>query len=284
MRNTSKVFLAGLLCLALGPAVQAANGGRPADEESALQLVSYTPDARGEYEYGFLDIFMGSGAPDMKLEFHNSQPNITLNNTAANDLGISVGSFSSDTRFKTVTFDKLATGGFGPIVVRYGRYGKGVLGRDVELSFEQRNIKKQTAEWKHDGGLAGNVPFGTADYATVKSLGLTGELLIRYPGGRLDPYIGAGLGLSLNQINMPYVKGHTNSSVLSRPVEDLGVGLMLRVPVGLRVKLGSRIQLVTELRYELNHIFFDRKISGESDTITLSGAKFLAGLGYTFRP
>lgn len=282
MRNTAKVLSAALLCLAMCHAAQAADRGRPDHGGAVQQVVSYDPDPYTDREYDFLDIFMGFGAPDMKLEFRNSQPNITLNNTGANDLGISVGSLSSDTHFKTVTFEKLATDGLGPIAVRYGGYGKSVMGGDVELSYAQCNVKKQTAAWKLNGAAAGNVPFAAADYATVKSLGITGALLVRYPGARLEPYSGAGVGLSLNQINMPYVKGHTNSSVLSRPVEDLGVGLMLRVPVGLRVRLGGRVQLVTELRYELNHIFFDRKISGESDTITLSGVKFLGGLGYMF--
>lgn len=276
MRNTAIVLSSGLLCLALGA------GARAAEEESALQLVSYSPDVRGEHEYGFLDVFTGFGAPGMKLQFRNSQPNITLNNTAANDLGISVGSLGSDTHFKTVTFEKLATGGLGPIAVRYGRYGKGALGGDVELSFGKCNIKKQTAGLKLDGAGAGNVTFGADDYATVRSLGLTGGLLLRHPGRRLDPYIGVGLGLSLNHIDLPRVKGHTNSSVLSRPVEEMGVGLMARLPAGLRVKLGGSLQLVAELRYELNHIFFDRKISGESDTMTLAGVRGLAGLGYMF--
>lgn len=282
MRDTAKVLSAALLCLALCHAAQAAGRGRPDYGGAAQQLVSYDPDPYSEHKYGFLDVFMGAGSPDMKLVFGNSQPNITLNNTGANDLGISVGSLSSDTHFKTVSFGKLATAGLGPIAVRYGGYGKGILGGDVELSFAQCNVKKQTAAWKLNGAGAGNVTFSTDDYATVKSLGVTGALLVRYPGKRLDPYVGAGVGLSLNQINMPYVKSHLNSSVLPRPVKDLGMGLMLRVPVGVRLRLGSRIQLVTELRYELNHILFDRKISGESDTITLSGVKFLGGLGYMF--
>ena len=98
----------------------------------------------------------------------------------------------------------------------------------------------------------------------------------------MDPYFGLGLGLSLNTITLPYAKGFTNSSIFSRPVEDMGVGFMFRVPIGARFKAGKNFQIVTELRYELNHIMFDRGISGEEDTITLSGAKFIVGMGFTF--
>lgn len=262
-----------------------ASAAQPAYEQPQQQVVSYTPTprARGKYEYTFIDVFMGFGAPNMALKFSNTKGNIMLNNSYTNDLGIRVTSYSSNKYFRTVAFDKLATEGLGPIAMRIGRFGRGPLGGDLELSFEKRSIKKQTAAWVLNGASGGNVTFGTNDYVTVKALGISGDLLLRIPSERLDPYFGLGLGFSLDYITLPYVKGYTASTVFSRPVEELGVGLMFRLPVGLRVKLGNNTQLVTELRYEINHIFFNRgNISGEEDTITLSGAKFLAGLGFTF--
>ncbi|OGR81774.1 MAG: hypothetical protein A2X32_09845 [Elusimicrobia bacterium GWC2_64_44] len=237
---------------------------------------------RGEFAYGFFDIFMGFGSPNMALEFYNSNANITLNNTYTNDLGIKVDSFVTNRDFRTVRFDKLLTEGAGPIAFRVGGFGNGPVGGDLELSYEKRNIKAQTAAWALNGLSGGNVTFSSNDYATVKTFGISGDLLLRIPTPKVDPYFGLGLGLSLNTITLPYAKGFTNSSIFSRPVEDMGVGFMFRVPIGARFKAGKNFQIVTELRYELNHIMFDRGISGEEDTITLSGAKFIVGMGFTF--
>ncbi len=267
------------------PAFQAAPAAQqPAYQQPAAQTtITRAPYVRGKYEYGFFDIFMGFGSPNMSLKFENTNSNITLNNTYNNDLGILVGSLPGNVDFKSVEFDKLTTEGTGPIAFRIGGFGKGAVGGDFELSYEKRNTKQQTAAWKLNGVSAGNVTFNSNDYATVKSFGMSGDLLIRHAGERVDPYFGIGLGLSLNSVTLPYVKGFTNSSYFSRPVEDFGVGLMFRIPAGLRIKLGEKTQLVTELRYEMNHIFFDRGgVAGESDTITLSGVKFNAGLGFTF--
>jgi TolB-like protein len=237
---------------------------------------------RGEYAYGFFDIFMGFGAPNMALEFANTNGNITLNNTYTNDLGINVDAFTVNRDFRTVRFDKLVTEGAGPVAFRVGGFGNGPVGGDLELSFERRNVKAQTAAWTLNGVSGGNVTFNSNDYATVKTFGISGDLLLRIPTPKVDPYFGIGFGLSLNTITLPYAKGFTNSSVFSRPVEDFGAGFMFRVPVGARFKAGKNFQIVTELRYEMNHIMFDRGISGEEDTITLSGAKFIVGMGFTF--
>jgi len=238
---------------------------------------------RGEFAYGFFDVFMGFGAPNMALEFANSNNNINMS-----ELGItrydSLGNPLSDAAvFRSVRWDKLVTDGLGPIAFRVGGFGNGPLGGDLELSFEKRNIKAQKAPWLINGASAGNFTFGSSDYATVKSFGISGDLLLRVPTKRADPYFGIGAGLSLNSVTMPSVKGLTNSTTyLSRPVEDFGAGFMLRIPVGLRIKTGANMHIVTELRYEMNYIMFDRGINGESDTITLSGVKFLVGLGFTF--
>lgn len=246
---------------------------------------SYSRAPRGEFQYGFFDIFMGFGAPNMALEYSNSIPNITISNdySVNNDIGIRVPAFpAGGNNYTSVKFDKLATEGFGPFAMRVGGFGNGPVGGDIEFSFESRNIKPQTAAWSLNGIPAGNVTFNTNDYATVKSFGISGDLLLRVPTKKIDPYFGIGLGLSLNSITLPYAKGFGSSSTLSRPGDDFGAGFMFRVPIGMRIKAGNNFQIVTELRYEMNYVMFDRGISGESDTITLSGAKFLIGMGFTF--
>lgn len=246
---------------------------------------SYSRAPRGEYQYGFFDIFMGFGSPNMALEYSNTTPNITISNDylVNNDIGIKVPSFpAGGNNYTSVRFDKLQTQGFGPFALRVGGFGNGPIGGDVEFSFESRNIKPQTAAWSLNGLTAGNVTFGTNDYATVKSFGISGDLLVRVPTKKVDPYFGIGLGLSLNSITLPYAKGLGSTTTMTRPGDDFGAGFMFRVPIGMRIKAGPNFQIVTELRYEMNHVMFDRGIANESDTITISGAKFLVGMGFTF--
>ncbi|OGR68321.1 MAG: hypothetical protein A2081_01880 [Elusimicrobia bacterium GWC2_61_19] len=258
---------------------------QPAYQQPAAAAPMRAPVARGEHEYGFFDIFMGFGAPDMKLEFSNANGNITLSNLPGdtnNDLGIDLNSIIGHADYRTVTWDKLKTEGVGPIAFRVGGFGKGALGGDIELSYEKRNIAAQDTTWSLNGGAPGNFTFTSNDYATVKTFGISGDLLIRHAGKKVDPYFGIGLGLSLNSIELPYVKGFTNGSFV-RPTEDMGLGFMFRIPVGLRMKIAEKTQLVAELRYELNSISFDRGgVSGESDSIVLSGVKFIVGMGFDF--
>ena len=152
----------------------------------------------------------------------------------------------------------------------------------MELSLEKRNIKPQSTTWTLNNGSPGNFTFNNEDYLTVTSFGISGDLLIRVPGEKVDPYFGMGLGLSLNSIELPYVQGFTNSSTRSRPVDQMGIGLMFRLPVGARIRINDKTQIVTELRYELNSIGFDRDIKSEEDRIVISGVKFLVGMGFNF--
>lgn len=260
---------------------------QPVYEQSVMKQTAAAGQPRGKYQYGFFDVFLGFGSPAMNMEFSNANANITLDNSYNNDLGICVGNtcpvvptVSKD--YKTVTWEKLKTEGFGPIALRVGGFGKRALGGDLELSFEKRNIAAQDTTWSLNSGAPAKFTFGTNDYATVKTFGISGDLLIRHAGVKVDPYFGIGLGLSLNAIELPYVKGYTNGSFV-KPTEDFGLGLMFRIPVGMRIRIADKTQLVAELRYELNSIRFDRGgVRGESDTILLSGAKFIVGMGFNF--
>lgn len=268
----------------------AAAGQQPDYQQPAYQPVqqakSNAPYARGRNEYGFFDVFYGFGSPKMKLKFTNSNSNIRITapggSESYNDLGITCTGCGNPSSFKSVEWSSLKTEGIGPIAFRVGGFGKRALGGDLELSFEKRNIAAQDTTWSLNGAASKTFKFGTNDYATVKSFGISGDLLIRHPGERVDPYLGIGLGMSLNSIELPYVKGFTDGSFV-RPTDDFGLGLMFRIPVGLRIRIGDKTQLVAEARYEINSIHFDRgAISGESDNITLSGVKFNVGMGFMF--
>ncbi|MEA3306270.1 MAG: FlgO family outer membrane protein [Elusimicrobiota bacterium] len=264
-------------------------GGDEATPQPVQEAV-YKPKAKktstrtkGKHEYGYFDLFVGFGAPSINLEFANPLNNITLTANASdstNDLGINFTGTPGD--FKSIKWTELESEGVGPISMRVGGFGKGAIGGAMELSLEKRNIKVQDATWSLNDGPEANFSFGTEDYLTVTSFGISGDLYIRHAGKKIDPYIGMGLGLSLNSITLPYVKGFTNSSTFSKPVEQMGIGLMFKLPVGARIRIDEKTQIVTELRYEMNSIGFDRDIKSEEDRIVIHGVKFLIGMGFNF--
>lgn len=232
---------------------------------------------RSKYSYGFFDIFAGFGSPNMSLSFTNSHNNIALY-----DLGVSLYNGSNLTGLNSVKWDSLTTSGAGPIAMRIGGFGPGAVGGDFEFSYETRTSKAQSTTWSVNNGSKANFNMGYTDYVTVKSFGMSGDLLVRVPGTTIDPYFGIGLGMSLDAVDLPYVRGYTDGSFV-RPTNDLGVGFIFRIPIGMRIKIADNTQLLTELRYELNSVHFTRGgISGESDNVTTSGVKFIVGMGFDF--
>lgn len=252
---------------------------QPAYEQPAYQQPAHTPPARyarprGEYEYGFVDIFLGFGSPNMSVEFANSVRRMSASELAP--WSTPAGTFSS------VKADKLKTGGFGPLALRIGGYGNGPVGGAFEMGLESRFVAAQTAPFSFDG-VTYNKMIGADDWLKVTTFHMAGDLLFRFTKkSPVEPYFGMGLGLTLNAVNMPYTKGFTNSSYLSAPVEDFGVGVMGQFPVGIRAKIGDSVKAIAELRYQFNRFTFDRGISGETDTVTLSGAYFNLGIGFGF--
>ena len=240
---------------------------------------------KSPYAYGYFDMFYGMGSPNMKLEFHNSNGDIYLSDLNVYDPSDPYGYNS----YTSVEWDKLKTGGIGPIAMRFGSYGGGNVGGAFEIGYEKRNIKPQSTKWSLDYGTPEDFTFRHNDYLTVSSFYMGGALMVRFTkGSPVEPYIGLGLGISLNSINMPYVYGLTGSSasVMTKPTTDFGVGLVADIPFGLRFKLGpagsKAPQLFTEVRYQLNTMSFDRGISGERDVLTLSGVYFNAGISINY--
>lgn len=252
------------------PAYQQPVYQQPAYQQPAAPMAR----ARGEFEYGFFDIIMGGGNRTIDIAYENSGNGIYFNQIGFTASGISNGPYSE------IKIEDLQGVGMGPVGIRVGGFGKGALGGDFEFSVSRHDVEPQKAAGTRNG-LPTNfsLPAG-GNYLTMTSFGFSGDLLLRVPTKKVDPYIGMGLGISLNRVQLPYVYGYTNSSIFSRPVDDFGVGLMLRVPMGVRIKIDPKFHLMAELRYELNTVYFDRGISAESDTITSSGMRFVMGLGF----
>ncbi len=267
----------------IGDVSSAPQGQSQTYQQPAYQQTSYDQPApkqvyrrpRGEYEYGYFDLFMGFGSPNMALEFSNSNSNIYLS-----ALGITA---AYNGPYNSVKWDKIQMEGFGPIAMRVGGYGNGNVGGAFELGIEKRNIKPQNTTWTLNNSGTGNFTFTTNDYLTLTSFQMGGDLMVRFTKKtKVEPYLGLGIGLSLNSINMPRVKGYTNSATFSAPTDEFAVGFMFNMPFGARIRIGEKTQLVTELRYQLNTMTFDRGVTGEQDRLTLSGMYFNLGIGFNF--
>lgn len=225
--------------------------------------------------FSFFDVLYGLGRPKINLKFKNTYANIECV-----ELGITSSLTGS---YKSISWENLTSGGSGPFAFRIGGFGQYALGGEFEFSYETNNIKKQQTTWKVNDIQRGTFNFNSDDYLTVKSLIMSGDLLVRIPGKEVNPYFGVGFGLSLNFINLPYVYGlTTTTSYLSKPTDDTGLGFVVRFPVGLRFRIAELGSLFTEARYQIHSVFFDRDIKYESDSITLSGFRFLFGMSFLF--
>ena len=232
---------------------------------------------RGENEYGFFDIFLGVGAPTMDLEFYNSKSNIS-----SYAVGTSRSDGSNITGLSSIKLNKLKTEGFGLVVMRVGGFGNGNIGGAFEFGFEKRHVIPQNTTWSLDYGPEYDFRMGYSEYLTVTSFYMGGDLLIRFTKkGPVEPYIGFGLGLSLNAINMPYVYSYTGST-WSKPTEEFGLGIVFNVPFGLRFRVGDTMSIVAETRFQMNSMTFDRGITSERDVLTIKGMYFNVGMGFHF--
>lgn len=231
--------------------------------------------ARGPNEYEFFDVILGVGSKKVDITFENNSYGVYLDQIGFTAVSISNGPYG-----KVELIDMEGVGA-GPVGIRVGGFGKGAMGGDFEFSIHSTIVEPQKGSGLRDGA---NTTFSlpsSDNYLAMTSIGFSGDLLVRHAGKSVDPYFGIGLGLSLNTVELPFVKGYTESSAYSRPVNDFGVGIMFRIPVGMRIKMDNT-QFFGELRYELNSVSFDRDVKNESDNITVDGLRFVMGVGFKF--
>lgn len=257
-----------------------------AQEEYAPQYAPSRPAARrnyvkqkGENEYGFFDIFLGVGAPTMDLEFYNSSGDIQPRD-------LNMHSYSNPSwdyyYFNTIEAEGIETAGVGPLVMRVGGYGNRNIGGAFEFGFEKRNIATEEVDWSFDYDTPRTFSPYPEDWISVSSFYMGGQLLIRFTKkSPVEPYVGFGLGFSLNSITMPYVWSFTNGA-WGKGTEEFGLGLILTVPFGVRFKLGDTMSILAETRYQMNSMTFDRGITSERDVLTIKGVYFNVGMGFHF--
>jgi len=224
--------------------------------------------------YSFVDIFTGYSTAKMDLRFERSS------RMYANWVYVNIGG-DSDYIFTSISWSDLETNEAIPFGLRIGGF-EGIIGGDLEISYVSHNIISQETRFKLDDVDFGNFTFNTDDYLTVKSLLIAGDLLMRLPIGIVDPYFGIGAGFTFNSIESPYLKGYTESTTFSSPTKDTEIGFGVRIPLGLRIRMGSNASLFVEVRWYTNVVSFDRDITDESDSVSIESSQLLAGFSILF--
>jgi TolB-like protein len=228
---------------------------------------------------GFFDVFVGGGGAKLDTTFENSAP------VSASGVGFCFGGAcpgaSTPPSFNKFTINDMKTGGSVPIGVRFGRFGE-VFGGDVEVSLWQHATTVQSGlSGTLDGAPVTNISLNTDKYLQVTVLNLvTGDLLVRVPINEdVFPYFGIGGGLTLTNVKSA-AGGVLNHNL--QVLDQTAPGWSLRIPIGMRFKVGRRVGLFAEGRFVWSGARFDRGILGEKDTILLSGAQLLGGLSFFF--
>lgn len=214
---------------------------------------------------GFFDIIIGAGTATMDVEFSNPTQ------------GESEADFGFPTSFFDVSrigVDGLTTTGAVPFGMRVGGFGQ-VIGGAFEFGLFSHNTQQQTAtvDW---GGFNLNMDLAE-ELFMVKTTHISGDLFLRFPtGDQVIPYLGFGMGLSINNVSSPYVRSASGT------LDETVPGFLFRIPFGVRFNPNDQFSLFLEGRPWFNRFVFDRGYVGETDTITMRGFQFLTGIGFLF--
>lgn len=208
------------------------------------QKLPSVSNVKDKNEYGFFDVIIGAGSQTMDIKWDVN-------------------------KYGGAEMNALTATGAGPIGLRVGGFGKNIVGGDFEFSVSKHYSDAQRT---YVAGLPLALPAGFID---ATSIGLSGDLLFRTLT-KAQLYAGLGLGLSINNIQSTLVKDYYN-----KLLNETSVGLMFRVPIGLRLN-ADNFTFFMEYRAEINSTTFTRSVSGESNTLTFNGSRFVLGVGTKF--
>ncbi|MFC2091236.1 CsgG/HfaB family protein [Elusimicrobiota bacterium] len=230
---------------------------------------------------GFIDIFFGSNNGKMDLSFSNTARQIDESELSM-DFHFGAGYPEA---YSEISFEDLETDASMPIGIRLSVFNN-ALGMDVELSYSKVLTIDQDTQATYDNSRTVNFDFGwSSEYLSVKSFAMAIDLLLS-PGNNFRPYIGAGLGMTINKIESAYIKqwynAGTASSIFKTPLDQTSLGLLVRIPMGFRYTFDNSFGIFGEYRYSRNYFTFDRNINSEKDSIILTAGQLLFGISVGF--
>jgi TolB-like protein len=248
----------------------------PAQQQPMTRQPSYyQPTASPIKGDSFFDIFLGGGSGTMNISFKNTTTPIYEYELSLDIDGS--GTYNGPT-YSEVSFKDLETAKAGTLWgFRIGGFGAGkLLGGDFEISHYAQQIERQFIILD---GIKRELDFD--DYLKVNTYLMAGDLLLRFSSRMIQPYIGLGIGMTLNNTTSPYIYQFYGTT-WKKPLDQLNVGFMVRIPIGIRVKIGESTSAFLEYRSTGNTFTFTRDIEGETDSITLNTGQTIFGMGFGF--
>ena len=254
----------------------------PASQPTYTQPTYNQPAARHVKGDSFFDIFMGGGSGKMDLSFKNTSTPIYEYELSFDINGNGIFNDTSP-NYSEVSFTDLETANAGFLWgFRIGGFSAGkLLGGELEISHYAQQITAQKTTVTLDGYSTNSFSFYVDDYLKVNTYLMAGDLLLRFSSRTIQPYIGLGIGLTLNNTTSPYIYQFYDTT-FRKPLDQLNVGFLFRIPVGLRVKLGESTSTFLEYRSTGNTFTSTRNIKGETDTVTLTTGQTIFGMGFGF--
>lgn len=239
----------------------------------------YTPPIARPRPY--LDFFLGRGGGTVNLTFENDFYAIRETDLSLDFNGS--GTLQNSVYHYKIAFENAQTEtSVMPIGLRYVVFGK-YWGGGLEFSYYMKHLAKQVTTATYDDASTVRFSFYTNDYLKISVLTLiSGDIFLRFSDKMFQPYIGLGIGMTLNSVSSPYIYGFSDSSVWKRPLNSFGVGFLFRVPIGARIVFNDTSSAFIEFRSTTNTFSFDRGISNETDTISMSTGFLLFGIGLRY--
>ena len=260
----------------------------PAQQQPIARQPSYYQPAYTPLKWdSFFDIFLGGGSGTMNISFQrNTSPQISEYELSFDINGNGTFNETSPT-YSEVSFQDLETASAGTLWgFRMGGFSSGkLLGWDGEISHFAQQITAQKTMITLNNLSTKPFSFYVDDYLKVNTYLMAGDLLLRLSSKTLQPYIGIGIGMTLNNTTSPYIYQFdysSGTSVWKKPLDQFNVGFLFRIPIGLRVKFGESTSAFLEYRSTGNLFTFTRNIEGETDSITLTTGQTIFGMGFGF--
>jgi TolB-like protein len=244
---------------------------QPAYKQSAPARSGYFSKMQG-----FIDIFTGSGSGQMKVIFNNTSRTIKETELSLDLNGN--GKLDPAFGYNKLTFDKLDSEGSAPIGLRMVGFGKN-FGFGFEISSFDQAIKKQSTTVSYNDSSPTGFAFYGNDYLKMSVFTiLSGDILFRFFDKAFQPYIGMGIGMSLNTISSPYITQSTGK------LDEMAVGFLVRLPVlGIRILVGNSASVFLEQRTIIDTASFSRNLAAESNSVTITATQTLMGVGFKFQ-
>ncbi|MFQ3675046.1 MAG: FlgO family outer membrane protein [Endomicrobiia bacterium] len=257
---------------------------QPVSQQSVVQQPVFQQPSRQTVKTdAFIDLMFGTNAGTMDLTFQNKTKYVS-----ETDVGFNLdGNAAVNLKYKKLSFTELKTETIGgPVGLRFcGFPEEKHLGIGLELFYVASRLSSQQTILYADA-IKYNFTFYSKDYLDVKTFSMSLDLFLRLGKKIFQPYIGFGIGMSINGIYSPYIQEYVSSTATSGtpPLNTLGLGFVYKIPYGLRVKLGkTNGAIFIEMRSMNNTVWFDRgRYSSDEDVVVLSLRQTMFGLDLSF--